>query len=126
MLATCSGNRLSLVLGLVIQYLSGEDTFSGRVPSRDHFTFIQILAGSSWAVVSPGRPPTGLMQTYHTPGGYHPHAKDLLFYFLSYTKVGLFISFSGCLGLLAGVCRFWRVFAGFGLFQGVLRGVGGC
>ena len=29
-----------------------------------------------------------------------------MFYFVSYTKVGLFISFSGCLGLLAGVCRF--------------------
>ena len=35
-------------------------------------------------------------------------------YFLLYTKVGLFISFSGCLGLLAGVCRFWRVFGGVG------------
>ena len=34
MLDICSGNRLSLVLGLVIQYLSGEDTFSGRVSSR--------------------------------------------------------------------------------------------
>ena len=35
-------------------------------------------------------------------------------YFLLYTKVGLFISFSGCLGLLAGVCRFWRVSGGVG------------
>ena len=37
-----------------------------------------------------------------------------MFYFVLYTKVGLFISFSGCLGLLAGVCRFWRVFGGVG------------
>ena len=54
------------------------------------------------------------MRTHHTPGGYHPHAKDLMFYFVSYTKVGLFISFSRCLGVLAGVCRFWRVFGGVG------------
>ena len=38
-----------------------------------------------------------------------------MFYFVSYTKVGLFISFSGCLGLLAGV-------AGFGGCLGVLDG----
>ena len=105
MLAICSGNRYSVVLGLVIQYLSGEDTFSGRVPSRDHFTF-KYWQGrhASWAVVSAVPPSTGLMRTYHTPGGYQPHAKDLMFYFDSYTKVGLFISFSGCLGLLAGPC----------------------
>ena len=61
---------------------------------RPDFSFhIQILAGSSWAVVSAGRPPTGLMRTHHSPGGYQPHAKDLLFYLVSYTKVGLFISF---------------------------------
>ena len=52
------------------------------------------------------------MRTHHTPGGYHPHAKDLMFYFVSYTKVGL----------SAGVWGFWRVFAGFGGCLPVLAG----
>ena len=71
------------------------------------------------------------MRTYHTPGGYQPHAKNSLFYFFSYTKVGLFISFSGCLGLLADVWGFWRVFAGpcqptcaLGLDMSIRRGLG--
>ena len=72
------------------------------------------VGGRPPAVVSAAPPSTGLMRTAYTPGGYHPHAKDLLFYFVSYMKVGLFISFTGCLGLLAGVCRFWQMFAGFG------------
>ena len=55
-------------------------------------------------------PPTGLMRTPHTPGGYQPHAKDLLFYFVSYTKVGLLISVGveGCwrvFGVLSGPCQ---------------------
>ena len=38
MLAIYSGNRFSVVLGRVIQYLAGEGTFPGRV-SRIHFEF---------------------------------------------------------------------------------------
>ena len=38
MLVICSGKRFSLVLGLVIQYSSGEGPFSGR-QSCDHFEF---------------------------------------------------------------------------------------
>ena len=39
--------------------------------------YIQIVAGrSSWAVLSAAPPPTGLMRTPHTPGGYQTHAKD--------------------------------------------------
>ena len=102
----------SVVLGRDIQYSSGESTFPGRVSSR--VIILNSNAGGQLGVQLPAPLPTGLMRTPHTPGGYHPHAKDSLFYFLSYTKVGLFISFSGCLGLLAGVCRFWRVFADFG------------
>ena len=97
-----------MVLDRDIQYWSGEGTFSGRRSPR-----AIILNSNSGGVVVGGRlGSTGLMLTAHTPGGYHPNAKDLMFYFISYTKVGLFISFSGCLGVLAGVCCFWRVFAG--------------
>ena len=42
MLAIYSGNRYSVVLGLVIQYLSGEDTFSGRVSSRVIISYSNI------------------------------------------------------------------------------------
>ena len=42
MLVICSGNSFSLVLGLVIQYLSGEDTFSGRISSRVIISYSNI------------------------------------------------------------------------------------
>ena len=62
--------------------------------------FMGGCLGRPATVVSATPPATGLMRTHHTPRGYHPQAKDLMFYFISYTKVGVFISFSGCLGLL--------------------------
>ena len=84
-----------MVLGLdIYQYLSGEDTFSGFCP--------------------PTRPPTPLMQTPHTPGGYQIHAKDLLFYFVLYMKEALLISFSALWGC-------WWAVRGVG---GLLGGVG--
>ena len=52
--------------------------------------------GRPATVVSAAPRPTGLMRTHHTPGEYQSHAKDLLFYLVSYTKVGLLISFRGC------------------------------
>ena len=50
MLAISSGNRLSLVLGYVIQYLSGEGTFSGRQSAR-----VIILNSNIGGVVVGGR-----------------------------------------------------------------------
>ena len=116
MLLTFSGNHYSVVLGLVIQYLLGEDTFSGRVSPR--VIILNSNAGGQLGRAParpscpPQPPPTGLMRTHHTPGGYQPHAKDSFFYFLSYTKVGLFISFRE----FAAVEGVWLV----------LRGVGKC
>ena len=93
MLQTYSGSY-SVVLGNFIQYLSGEGTFHGRESPR--VDILNSNAGGRWAVLVGARPPpTGLMRTPHTPGGYQPHAKGLFFYFVSYKKVGLFISFSG-------------------------------
>ena len=107
MLLTFSGNRYSVVLGRVIQYSSGGGTFSGRVSSRVTISYSNtagavVVGGrrgrSSWAVVSAALPrssrPTCLMRT--------SHAKDSFFYFFSYTKVGLLITSSALLGLLAG------------------------
>ena len=71
---------------------------------RTHFPagrlHVIISYSNTGGVVVGGRlgrttpPSTGLMRTHHTPGGYQPHAKDLLIYLVSYTKVGLFISLS--------------------------------
>ena len=107
MLAICSGNGYILVLGRVIQYSSGQGIFSSRVSPRmtiSHSNIGGVVVGGrlgrSAAVVSAAPPPTSLMRTHHTHGEYQSHAKDLLFYLISYTKVGLLISFRGCLGLL--------------------------
>ena len=63
-----------------------------------------MLAGrSSWAVVSAAPPPTGLMRTHHTPGGYQPHAKDLFFYFVSYTTGRSFDLFQRAVGAVGGL-----------------------
>ena len=87
--------------GLVIQYLSGEDTFSGRVLSLVIISYSNtggVAVAGRLVRLGPPPPPTGLMRTQHTPGGYQPHVKDLLIYLVSYTKVGVFISFLGCEG----------------------------
>ena len=66
-------------------FIGGGHIFRPGLFTCDHFIF-KYWRGrgrSSWAVVSAAPPPTGLMRTYHTHGGYHPHAKDLMFYFLS-------------------------------------------
>ena len=98
MLAIRSGNRYSVVLGLLIQDSSGEDTFSGRESPCVIISYSNtggVVGGPLPALAArPSRQPTGLMRTPHTPGGYQPHAKDLLIYFVSYTKVGVFISFT--------------------------------
>ena len=110
MLAICSWNRYSVVLDCDIQYWSGEGTFSGRRSPRDHFEFKYWRGRRGRSSQPDDRPQvscehtTLLEDTTLTPS----------IYILLYTKVGLFISFSGCLGLLAGVCRFWRVFGGVG------------
>ena len=105
---TYSGNRYSVVLGLDTQYLSDEDTFSGL--ESPHVIILNSNAGR--AVGSrhgwPVPPLTCLMQTICIHGGYHPHPKDLFFYFVSYKKVGLLTSFSGLFGVLVGVWGCWR------------------
>ena len=120
MLAIYSGNRFNVVLGLVIQYLSGESTFPGRVSSRVIISYSNIggvVVGGRLGRTT-GRPPTGLMRTHHTPGEYQSHAKDSFFYFGSYTKVGLFISSGSVEGG-------WRAFITcFGLDMSIRRGLG--
>ena len=71
------------------------------------------------------------MRTPHTPGGYQTHAKDLFFYFVSYTKVGVLISFSGRLGVWGVLAGVWGVLAGpcqspraLGLDMSIRRGLG--
>ena len=52
MLAICSGNRYIVVLGCVIQYSLGENTFSGRQSPRVIISFSNTGGGrqrSSWA-----------------------------------------------------------------------------
>ena len=111
---TFSGNHYSVVLGLVIQYLSGEDTFPGRLCSR--VIILNSNAGGQLGRASarPSCPPRcPQVSCEHTILLEDTTLTPRIYYFISYTKVGLFISFSGCLGLLAGVCRFWQVFDGF-------------
>ena len=105
MLAIYSGNRYSVVLGLVIQYLSGEGTFPGWVYPHVIISYSNTggvvvggRLGRPAAVVLAAPPHTGLMRTHHTHGGYQPHAKDLLIYLVPYTKVDVFISSLGCEG----------------------------
>ena len=94
MLLTHSGNRNSVVLGFVIQYSSGEDTFS-----RQESPLVIILNSNtgSWVAAPPP------------------------FYFLSFTKVyvGLLISFSGHLGVWGVLAGVWGMLAGV---WGVLAG----
>ena len=103
MLAICLGNRFSVVLGLVIQYLSG----GGHIFRPGFFTISYSNAGGVFVGGRLGRP--AVVSCEHTTllEDTKPHAKDLLSYFVSFTKVGVFISFSGCLGLL-GLLAGWR------------------
>ena len=58
MLAICSGNRYTVVLGLAIQYLSGKGTFPGRVSPGAIISYSNVggrCGQSSWAVVVGGR-----------------------------------------------------------------------
>ena len=88
---TYSGNRFNVVLGRVIQYLLGEDTFSGRVSSRDHFTFKLWQGRRGRSSRPPRRGRLGRSAAH----------RSFLFCFIH-----------------EGRC--------FDLFQGALRGVGGC
>ena len=72
---TSSGNRFSVVLGLVIQYLLGEGTFSGRESTR-----VDIFNSNAGRALGGrlGRPPAAhRSRTPHTPGGYQSHAKGV-------------------------------------------------
>ena len=88
--------------GLDIQYLSGEDRFSGWESPR-----VDILNSNAGGAVG-GRgqfaPPT------HTSHGNTLHSwripasgQGFILLIVSYTMVGLFISFSGRLGVFGGV-----------------------
>ena len=102
MLAICSGNRFSLVLGLVIQYLSGKETFSGRVRSR-----VIILNSNIGGVVVGGR--LG-RTTAHRSHANIPHS-----WRIPPSRQGFNVLFC-----------FIHKGRSFHLFQGALRGVGGC
>ena len=99
---TFSGNHYSVVLGLVIQYLSGEDTFSGRVCSR-----VIISHSNSGGVVVCGR----LGRTT----AHKSHANTPYSWRIPPSRQGFNVSFC-----------FIHEGRSFHLFQGVLRGVGGC
>ena len=114
MLAICSGNRLSLVLGLVIQYLSGEGTFSGRRSPR-----VIILNSNSGGVVVGGRLGRTTSHRSHVniPHSWRIPASrqgfNVLFCFIHKGRsVHLFQRVfgvvGGCLPVLAGVWRCWR------------------
>ena len=130
MLATCSGNRLSLVLGLVIQYLSGEDTFSGRVCSR-----VIILNSNSGGVVVGGRLGRTTAHRSHanTPYSWRipPSRQGFIVLFCFIHKGRCFHLFQwvfgavgGCLPVLAGFGGFWSLSGGVEGGWRVLRGVG--
>ena len=106
MLALYSGNRYSVVLGLVIQYLSGEDTFSGRVSSSDHFTF-KFWRGHRGRSCRPPR--------HGRPAAHRSHANTPYSWRIPISRQGFIV--------LLGFIHKGR---SFDLFQGVLRGVGGC
>ena len=57
MLTICSGNRFSVVLGLVIQYSWGEGTFSGRPSSRVTISYSNTGGQLGQASARPSRPP---------------------------------------------------------------------
>ena len=114
MLAISSGNRLSLVLGYVIQYLSGEGTFSGRRTPR-----VIILNSNSGGVVVGGRLGRTTAHRSHanTPYSWRiPPSRQgfiVLFYFTNQGRSvhlvqRVFGAVGGCLPVLAGVWGCWR------------------
>ena len=115
MLAICPGNRFSLVLGLVIQYLSGEGTFSGRQSPR-----VIILNSNSGGVVVGGRlgRTTALHRSHaNTPYSWRiPPSRqgfNVLFGFIHQGRSvhlfqRVFWAVGGCLPVLAGVWGCWR------------------
>ena len=115
MLAICSRNRFSLVLGLVIQYLSGEGTFSGRQSSR-----VIILNSNIGGVVLGGRlgRTTALHRSHaNTPYSWRiPPSRQGFIDLLGFIHEGrpfhlfqrVFGVVGGCLPVLAGVWGCWR------------------
>ena len=115
MLAICSRNRFSLVLGLVIQYLSGEGTFSGRQSPR-----VIILNSNSGGVVEGGRlgRTTALHRSHaNTPYSWRiPPSRQGFIDLLGFIHEGrpfhlfqrVFGVVGGCLPVLAGVWGCWR------------------
>ena len=115
MLAIYSGNRLSVVLGLVIPYLSGEGTFSGRRSPR-----VIILNSNSGGVVEGGRlgRTTALHRSHaNTPYSWRiPPSRQGFIDLLGFIHEGrpfhlfqrVFGAVGGCLPVLAGVWGCWR------------------
>ena len=115
MLAICSRNRFSLVLGLVIQYLSGEGTFSGWQSPR-----VIILNSNSGGVVVGGRlgRTTALHRSHaNTPYSWRiPPSRQGFIDLLGFIHEGrpfhlfqrVFGVVGGCLLVLAGVWGCWR------------------
>ena len=113
MLPTYSGNRYSVVLGLVIQYSSGEDTFSGRVSSRDHFQF-KFWRGQPRRLAAR---PAAHRSHANTPYSWRiPPSRqgfNVLFCFIHQGRSvhlfqRVFGAVGGCLPVLAGVWGCWR------------------
>ena len=116
MLAICSWNRYSVVLDRVIQYLSGDGTFPGRVCSR---VIISHSISNSGGVVVGGRLGRTTAHKSHANIPYSwriPPSRqgfNVLFCFIHQGRSvhlfqRVFGAFGGCLPVLAGVCRFWR------------------
>ena len=107
MLAIYSGNRYSVVLGLVIQYSSGEDTFS--VSTCDHFEFKFWRGRRGRSSRPPRRGRLG------RPAAHRSHVNTPYSWRIPISHQGFIV--------LLGFIHKGR---SFDLFQGVLRGVGGC
>ena len=110
---TFSGNHCSVVLGCVIQYLSGEDTFPGLVSTR--VIILNSNAGGQLGRLAAR--PAAHRSHANTPYSWRiPPSRqgfNVLFCFIhegrSYHLFQrVFGAFGGCLPVLAGVCRFWR------------------
>ena len=101
-LLTYSGNRLSLVLGLVIQYLSGAVTFTGQSSS-----LVIISYSNTCGIVVGGR--LG-RKTAHRSHANTPYSRRI-----PISRQGFNVIFC-----------FIHEGRSFHLFQGGLRGVGGC
>ena len=130
MLAISSGNRLSLVLGYVIQYLSGEGTFSGRRSPR-----VIILNSNSGGVVVGGRLGRTTAHRSHanTPYSWRippsRHGFIVLFCFIHQGRSvhlfqRVFGAVGGCLPVLAGVGGPLSLPTCFGLDMSIRRGLG--